>query len=113
MAQITRVLQRPTGYDGWWGWVTTVDHKRIGILYGVTAFFWFLFGGVEALIVRLQLSHSDSSLITPEFYNQLFTMHGLTMVFLVVMPLSAAFFNLLVPLMIGARDVTFPRLNAL
>ena len=96
-----------------WSWIATVDHKRIGTLYAVTSFMWFLVGGVEALMMRLQLSQADSTLISPEIFNQLFTMHGTTMVFLVVMPLSAAFFNWLVPLQIGARDVAFPRMNAL
>src|SRR5207237_7475285 len=89
-----------------------VDHKRIGILYGATAFAFFLIGGVEALIIRLQLAHPNGKVVTAAAYNQIFTMHGITMIFLVVMPLSAAFFNYLVPLMIGARDVAFPRLNA-
>ena len=97
---------------GLWSWITTVDHKRIGILYGATAFLFFLLGGIEAEIIRLQLAKPDNKLVTPEFYNQLFTMHGTTMIFLGVMPLSAMFFNYLIPLMIGARDVAFPRLNA-
>jgi cytochrome c oxidase subunit 1 len=97
---------------GLWSWITTVDHKRIGILYGVTAFLFFLLGGIEAEIIRLQLAKPNNTLVTPEFYNQLFTMHGTTMIFLGVMPLSAMFFNYLIPLMIGARDVAFPRLNA-
>ena len=110
---IARVIPRPTTYAGVWGWVTTVDHKRIGVLYGVTAFVFFLVGGIEALLLRIQLSVPNNDLIDPETYNQLFTMHGTTMIFLVVMPLSAAFFNFIVPLQIGARDVAFPRLNAL
>lgn len=108
-----RLIPRPKSETGIWSWIGTVDHKRIGTLYAVTSFLWFLVGGIEALLIRLQLSHADSTLIDPELYNQLFTMHGTTMVFLVVMPLSAAFFNWLVPLQIGARDVAFPRLNAL
>jgi cytochrome c oxidase subunit 1 len=95
-----------------WSWLTTTDHKRIGILYGVSAFAFFLVGGLEALIMRLQLSGPDAGVVSAETYNQLFTMHGTTMVFLAVMPLSAAFFNFVVPLQIGARDVAFPRLNA-
>ena len=93
-------------------WLTTVDHKRIGILYGVTAFLFLLVGGLEAVIIRLQLMRPNAGLVSAEFYNALFTMHGTTMVFLAVMPLNAAFFNYMVPLMIGARDVAFPRLNA-
>ncbi len=93
-------------------WLTTVDHKRIGILYGVSALVFFLVGGLEALLIRLQLAAPDGRVIGAETFNQLFTMHGTTMVFLALMPLSAAFFNYLVPLMIGARDVAFPRLNA-
>jgi len=96
-----------------WSWLTTVDHKRIGILYGTSAFIFFLIGGIEALIMRLQLARPDNTLVGPERFNELFTMHGTTMIFLAVMPLSAAFFNYMIPLMIGARDVAFPRLNAL
>ncbi len=99
-------------YGSVWSWIATVDHKRIGILYGISAFVFFVVGGVEALLLRVQLAQPDSTFLDPDAYNRLFTMHGTTMVFLVVMPLSSAFFNLLVPLMIGARDVAFPRLNA-
>ncbi|HEX8274517.1 MAG TPA: cytochrome c oxidase subunit I [Longimicrobiaceae bacterium] len=101
------------GPTGLWSWVTTVDHKRIGIMYGVVSFIWFLVGGLEALLVRAQLAVPNNDLISAEFYNQLFTTHAVTMVFLALMPLTAAFFNFLVPLQIGARDVAFPRLNAL
>jgi len=94
-------------------WITTVDHKRIGILYGVTAFFFLLVGGFEALLIRLQLARPDGAVVSAGTYNELFTMHGTTMVFLAVMPLNAAFFNYIIPLMLGARDVAFPRLNAL
>ena len=107
------MLRRPSGYTrGAWSWMTTVDHKKIGILYGVTAGIFFLIGGLEALVLRLQLGAPDQTLVSADQYNQLFTMHGTTMIFLVVMPLSAGFANYLVPLMIGARDVAFPRLNA-
>ena len=101
--------QNPSGI---WSWITTTDHKRIGILYGVSAFIFFLMGGVEALIIRAQLASPNNTLVSADTYNQLFTMHGTTMVFLAIMPLSAAFFNYIVPLQIGARDVAFPRLNA-
>ncbi|MBI2939243.1 MAG: cytochrome c oxidase subunit I, partial [Chloroflexi bacterium] len=97
---------------GLWGWLTTVDHKRIGILYGATAFVYLLIGGFEALLLRIQLFQPNSTFLGADAFNQLFTMHGTTMIFLFVMPLSAAFFNFCVPLMIGARDVAFPRLNA-
>ena len=110
---ITGALRRPTSYEGWWSWVTTVDHKRIGILYGVTAFIFFLLAGVEALMMRVQLAGSNQDIVSPEVFSQLFTMHALSMIFLAIMPLSAAFFNFMIPLMIGARDVAFPRLNAL
>src|SRR6266542_4602253 len=106
------VFARPRATTGWWSWATTVDHKRIGILYGVTAFFFFLVGGSEALLIRLQLARPNGRVVTAEAYTEIFTMHGLTMIFLVVMPLGAAFFNYMLPLMIGARDVAFPRLNA-
>jgi cytochrome c oxidase subunit I len=96
-----------------WSWLTTVDHKRIGILYGTSAFAFFLIGGIEAIIMRLQLAHPDGTLVSAQRFNELFTMHGTTMIFLAVMPLSASFFNYMIPLMIGARDVAFPRLNAL
>jgi cytochrome c oxidase subunit 1 len=101
-----------TEKSGLWSWMTTVDHKRIGILYGTTAFIFFLIGGLEALIIRAQLFSPNNDLVSPDFYNQLFTMHGTTMIFLGVMPLSAMFFNYMIPLQIGARDVAFPRLNA-
>jgi cytochrome c oxidase subunit 1 len=99
-------------YGGVWGWLTTVDHKRIGVLYGLSSFLFFLLGGIEALLIRIQLAAPDQSFLNQDQYNRMFTMHGTTMVFLVVMPMSAAFFNLIVPLLIGARDVAFPRLNA-
>ncbi len=97
---------------GLWSWITTVDHKRIGILYGATAFFFFLLGGLEALLIRIQLAKPDNNFLSPEAYNQLFTMHGTSMIFLAIMPFSAMFFNFMIPLQIGARDVAFPRLNA-
>ena len=102
----------PESYSGIWGWITTVDHKRIGILYLYTALTFFIIGGLEAVIIRAQLQGPNGQLVSAEMYNQLFTMHGTTMVFLAIMPLSAAFFNFLIPLQIGARDVAFPRLNA-
>jgi cytochrome c oxidase subunit 1 len=97
---------------GIWSWIATTDHKRIGVLYLFTALFFFIFGGLEAAVIRAQLAAPNQTLVSAELYNQLFTMHGTTMVFLAIMPLSAAFFNFLIPLQIGARDVAFPRLNA-
>jgi cytochrome c oxidase subunit 1 len=98
---------------GWTSWFTTTDHKRIGILYMVTTFVFFLLGGVEALMMRLQLGAPNNTLVTPQIYNQLFTMHGTTMVFLFIVPMMAGLANYFVPLMIGARDMAFPRLNAM
>src|SRR5947207_7660715 len=115
MATTTATVHAPVqahAPSGLWSWITTVDHKRIGFLYGTTAFLFFLIGGVEALAIRIQLMRPDNNFVSPDFYNQLFTMHATTMIFLAVMPLSASFFNFLIPLMIGARDVAFPRLNA-
>jgi cytochrome c oxidase subunit 1/cytochrome c oxidase subunit I+III len=94
-------------------WVSTVDHKKIGVLYLFTALFFFAIGGIEALVIRLQLARPNNTLVSPDAYNQLFTMHGTTMIFLVVMPTLVGFANYTVPLMIGARDMAFPRLNAL
>ncbi len=107
--QAAHAHAEPTGL---WSWITTVDHKRIGILYGASAFMFFLIGGLEALLLRIQLGRPDNTFLSPDAYNQLFTMHGTTMIFLAVMPLSAMFFNFFIPLLIGARDVAFPRLNA-
>jgi cytochrome c oxidase subunit I len=98
---------------GWTSWFTTTDHKRIGIMYMVTTFVFFLLGGVEALMMRLQLGAPENTLIAPQTYNQLFTMHGTTMVFLFVVPMMAGLANYFVPLMIGARDMAYPRLNAM
>jgi len=93
-------------------WLSTVDHKRIGILYMLTALVFFVFGGVEALFIRMQLAVPNNKLLLPDTFNALFTMHGTTMIFLVVMPMLFGFANYFVPLMIGARDMAFPRLNA-
>jgi len=103
---------RPKATSGWKSWLTTVDHKRIGIMYGAAALFFFVIGGLEALLIRLQLAAPGQKLYSADLYNQLFTMHGVTMIFLVVIPMGAAFMNYLMPLQIGARDVAFPRLNA-
>jgi cytochrome c oxidase subunit 1 len=106
------VFARPGQAKGWRSWATSVDHKRIGIMYGVTAIAFFLIGGLEALLIRLQLARPGGAVLNADQYNQVFTMHGVTMIFLVVMPLGAAFMNYLMPLQVGARDVAFPRLNA-
>jgi cytochrome c oxidase subunit I len=98
---------------GWTSWMTTTDHKRIGIMYMVTTFIFFLLGGTEALLIRLQLGIPNNTLVAPQVYNQLFTLHGTTMVFLFVVPMMAGLANYFLPLMIGARDMAFPRLNAL
>jgi len=97
---------------GLYAWFATVDHKKIGILYLLTALVFFAIGGIEALVMRLQLALPGNSLVAPDTFNQLFTMHGTTMIFLVVMPILNGFANYFVPLMIGARDMAFPRLNA-
>ncbi|MDY7104585.1 MAG: cytochrome c oxidase subunit I [Actinomycetota bacterium] len=106
-------LARPRATGGLKDWLTTVDHKKIGIMYGIGAFVFFIVGGIEALLIRLQLAQPNGTVLSEELYNQVFTMHGVTMVFLVVMPMAAAFANYLLPLQVGARDVAFPRLNAL
>src|SRR6478752_3104776 len=107
------VFARPSSSTtGWRSWVTTVDHKKIAIMYGAAAFFFFIIGGIEALLIRLQLATPNGKLLSADLYNQIFTMHGTTMIFLVVMPIGAAFMNYLLPLQIGARDVAFPRINA-
>ena len=95
-----------------WSWITTIDHKRIGVLYFMTSLMYFLIAGLEALLIRIQLATPEGKLLDSDTYNQLFTMHGTAMVFMVAMPMAASFFNFLIPLMIGARDVAFPRLNA-
>jgi cytochrome c oxidase subunit I len=95
-----------------YAWLTTVDHKKIGVLYLVTSAVFFVVGGLEALVMRIQLSQPENDWISPEAYNELFTMHGTTMIFLVVMPMLLGFANYFMPLQIGARDMAFARLNA-
>lgn len=97
---------------GIYGWFSTVDHKEIGIRYIVTAFLFLVVGGLEALVMRLQLARPGETLVTPEQYNQLFSMHGITMIFLYALPILSGFSNYLFPLVIGSRDMAFPRLNA-
>jgi cytochrome c oxidase subunit 1/cytochrome c oxidase subunit I+III len=101
------------GQRSLFSWVATIDHKRIGILYLVTTLLFFGVGGIEALLIRLQLARPNNTFLSPDAYDQIFTMHGTTMIFLVVMPMLIGFANYLVPLMIGARDMAFPRLNAM
>src|SRR5579871_1376572 len=93
-------------------WVTTVDHKKIGLMYIGYALIFLVIAGVEALIMRIQLAVPNNTAVSPQVFNRLFTMHGTTMVFFVGMPILFGFGNYLVPLMIGARDMAFPRLNA-
>jgi cytochrome c oxidase subunit 1 len=106
------VFSRPVNTTGWRSWLFTVDHKKLGIMYGVVAMFFFLVGGFEALLIRTQLAVGDGKFLSAQVYNEMFTMHATTMVFLFVMPMAAAWANYFVPLQIGARDVAFPRLNA-
>src|SRR5260370_29393375 len=94
-------------------WVTTVDHKKIGILYVLMALVFLVVGGVEALLLRWQLLQPRNDFLGPDVFNQMFTIHGTTMVFFMGIPILIGFGNYLVPLMIGARDMAFPRLNAL
>jgi len=106
-----RVQEKPW-VDVLHDWVTSVDHKRLGILYIVYGLMFLVVGGVEALIIRIQLMHSHNDFVAPQVFNRMFTMHGTTMIFFVVMPVLFGFANYLVPLMIGARDMALPRLNA-
>jgi cytochrome c oxidase subunit I len=93
-------------------WVTTVDHKRLGIMYILYALIFLVIGGIEATIMRIQLTSAHNDFVSPQVFNRMFTMHGTTMIFFVIIPLVIGFANYLVPLMIGARDMAFPRLNA-
>src|SRR5271163_2052821 len=93
-------------------WVTTVDHKRLGVLYIVYALLFLVIAGIEAIIIRIQLIKPLNDFVSPQVFNRMFTMHGTTMIFFVAMPILFGFANYLVPIMIGARDMAFPRLNA-
>jgi cytochrome c oxidase subunit 1 len=107
------LLERTYGrMRGLWGWITSVDHKSIGKRYIATAFIWFFLAGINAALMRLQLSRPENTLIGPDRYNQLFTVHGTAMMFLFAVPIMTAFGVYLVPLMVGTRDVAYPRLNA-
>src|SRR5258708_25915182 len=112
MATIAQPMPH-TEEGGLLSWITTVDHKKIGILYVYTTLFFFVLGGCEALLVRTQLAWSNLKILSPEVYNQLFTMHATTMIFLFVIPIGAGFANYFVPIMIWARDMAFPKLNML
>lgn len=113
-SQSSQILQKSwEGAGGIAGWLSTVDHKEIGKRYLVTAFLFLLIGGIEAAVMRAQLAQPNEHLLTPEQYAQLFTMHGVTMIFLYAMPVLSGFSNYLWPLLLGSRDMAFPRLNAL
>ncbi len=101
------------GGGGLYGWITSLDHKQIGIMYLIATFVFFIVGGVEALLMRTQLAVPNNTFLSPEVYNQLFTMHGTTMIFLVVMPMLIGLATYVVPLQVGARDIAYPRMNAL
>jgi cytochrome c oxidase subunit 1 len=101
------------GPPTWLAWLTTTDHKKIGLMYILGGIFFFLIGGIDAALIRTQLAASNMKLLHPDLYNEIFTMHGLIMIFLFATPTIAGFGNYLVPLMIGQRDMAFPRLNAL
>ena len=103
---------RPRTSSGITGWLTTVDHKKIGIMYGSASMFFLLIGGLAAILIRLQLAVPNNGFLSGDAYNRIYTMHGTVMVFLVVMPLGAAFANYMMPIQVGARDVAFPRINA-
>ena len=109
-ARLLRLWESSSGIKGFF---TTVDHKEIGIRYIVTAFIFLIFGGIEALVMRLQLAGPNLTLLTPAQYNQLFSTHGMTMIFLYASPILSGFSNYLWPLLLGSRDMAFPRLNAL
>src|SRR6266480_2306609 len=113
-ATVERLEQIWAERPGVLGWLTTTDHKRIGLLYLFTSLVFFAAGGAEALLIRTQLLQPDNHALSPAAFNQVMTMHGVTMIFLFVIPISTgAFGNYLLPLMIGSRDMAFPRMNAL
>src|SRR5260370_257394 len=121
MANATRVLeaidqtlevQRRPPLDVVYEWISTVDHKKIGLMYIAYALIFLLIAGLEAMVIRIQLAVPNNHFVSPQVFNRLFTMHGTTMIFFVGMPILFGFGNYLIPLMIGARDMAFPRLNA-
>src|SRR4030095_14173623 len=106
------LVERPGLVTRLHDWVVTVDHKRLGIMYVVAGLAFFLIAGLQASVIRWQLAAPGQTVVSPQVFNRLFTVHGTTMVFLVGIPIVFGFANYLVPLMIGARDLAFPRLNA-
>src|SRR5438067_8883092 len=108
--QVTEALPRPSTAEGLLSWLSSVDHKQIGIMYLLATFFFFIAGGLEALAMRIQLGAPGAGFLKPQDYNQLFTMHGTTMIFLVIMPMLIGFSTYFAPIMIGANDMAFPRL---
>jgi len=108
-ARLEEIWEAPRTLFGWFG---TVDHKRIGMRYLVTAMAFLVIGGVEALVMRVQLAGPERDVLSPEAYGQYFTMHGATMILWYAAPVLSGFGNYLVPLLIGSRDMSFPRLNA-
>src|SRR5436190_9396411 len=112
-AECSPTIERPPWTGVLHEWVTTVDHKKIGIMYFLMAVVFLVIGGAEALVMRFQLLWPESKAVPPDAFNQMMTMHGTTMIFFVAMPILAGIANYIVPLQIGARDMAFPRLNAL
>ena len=106
------VFRRPVAATGWRAWAFTVDPKKLGIMYGVSARVFFVVGGIEAVLIRAQLAGPDGKVLSADLYNQMFTMHATSMVFLFAMPMASAFGTYFMPLQVGARDVAFPRINA-
>ena len=109
---VTPDSARPSGPGVVYEWLTTVDHKKIGLMYIVYALLFLVVGGVQAMLMRIQLAVPNNHFVSPQTFNRLFTMHGTTMIFFVAVPILFGFGNYLIPLMIGARDMAFPRLNA-
>src|SRR5260370_8549926 len=112
MASIALPRSEARRSDGIMSWLTTVDHKKIGILYLYTTFFFFLVGGIFALLMRTQLATGNNHFLAAQTYNEIMTLHGTTMIFLWIIPVFSGFGNYFVPLLIGARDMAFPRINA-
>ncbi|MFL5577398.1 MAG: cytochrome c oxidase subunit I, partial [Gemmatimonadaceae bacterium] len=109
VSELERTWRAPGGF---WGWITSVDHKSIANRYVATSFLWFLLGGLNAAVMRLQLARPENGIVGPDRYNQIFTTHGTAMMFLFAVPIMTAVALYLVPLMVGTRDVAYPRLNA-